>query len=115
MQGEDAPRYSGMTDAFKKIWAAEGVKGRCCWCVHVLFFLKVHLFVCGCTWLCDMRVRACVHVCVFSVSLFLTSLFDTLGFYRGLVPNYAKVVPAISVSFYIYEELKIYFGVHSKH
>lgn len=61
--GEDAPRYTGMTDAFKKIYAAEGI----------------------------------------------------VGFYRGLIPNYVKVVPAIAVSFYIYEELKIYFNVHSKH
>jgi hypothetical protein len=52
-----------MTDAFKKIYAAEGI----------------------------------------------------VGFYRGLIPNYVKVVPAIAVSFYIYEELKIYFNVHSKH
>jgi solute carrier family 25 phosphate transporter 23/24/25/41 len=29
-----------------------------------------------------------------------------LGFYRGLVPNFIKVVPAISVSFYVYESMK---------
>lgn len=29
-----------------------------------------------------------------------------LGFYRGLVPNFIKVVPAISVSFYVYEHMK---------
>jgi solute carrier family 25 phosphate transporter 23/24/25/41 len=28
------------------------------------------------------------------------------GFYRGLVPNFIKVVPAISVSFYVYETMK---------
>lgn len=29
-----------------------------------------------------------------------------IGFYRGLVPNFIKVVPAISVSFYVYETMK---------
>lgn len=33
------------------------------------------------------------------------------GFWRGLVPNYLKVVPAISVSFYVYEEMKILLGI----
>jgi solute carrier family 25 phosphate transporter 23/24/25/41 len=28
------------------------------------------------------------------------------GFYRGLLPNYLKVVPAISISFVTYEEVK---------
>jgi solute carrier family 25 phosphate transporter 23/24/25/41 len=29
------------------------------------------------------------------------------GFYRGLAPNYLKVVPAISVSFWTFEQMKI--------
>lgn len=29
-----------------------------------------------------------------------------VGFYRGLVPNYVKVIPSISLSFVVYEELK---------
>jgi len=29
-----------------------------------------------------------------------------IGFYRGLIPNFIKVVPAISVSFYVYELMK---------
>jgi hypothetical protein len=33
------------------------------------------------------------------------------GFWRGLAPNYIKVVPAISVSFWVYEEMKIFLGL----
>lgn len=29
-----------------------------------------------------------------------------VGFYRGLIPNYAKVIPSISLSFVVYEELR---------
>jgi len=29
------------------------------------------------------------------------------GFYKGLVPNYLKVVPALSVSFWTYEKMKV--------
>jgi len=28
------------------------------------------------------------------------------GFYRGLIPNYLKVIPSISVSFVVYENVK---------
>jgi solute carrier family 25 phosphate transporter 23/24/25/41 len=28
------------------------------------------------------------------------------GFYRGLLPNYLKVVPAISISFLVFEQLR---------
>lgn len=30
------------------------------------------------------------------------------GFYRGLLPNYLKVVPAISISFVTYEQVKLF-------
>jgi solute carrier family 25 phosphate transporter 23/24/25/41 len=33
-----------------------------------------------------------------------------LGFYRGLIPNYLKVVPAISISFVVYERIKQMLG-----
>ena len=34
-----------------------------------------------------------------------------IGFYRGLVPNFIKVVPAISVSFYVYETMKQFLNI----
>jgi solute carrier family 25 phosphate transporter 23/24/25/41 len=33
------------------------------------------------------------------------------GFYRGLLPTLAKVVPAVSISYVVYEHSKRHFGV----
>jgi solute carrier family 25 phosphate transporter 23/24/25/41 len=33
------------------------------------------------------------------------------GFYRGLAPNYLKVVPAISVSFWTFEQMKLFLEI----
>ena len=35
-----------------------------------------------------------------------------VGFYRGLVPTLAKVVPAVSISYVVYEHSKKRLGVH---
>jgi len=29
-----------------------------------------------------------------------------IGFYRGLTPNYAKVIPSIAITFWTYDSLK---------
>jgi hypothetical protein len=34
-----------------------------------------------------------------------------MGLYRGLLPNYLKIVPAAGVSFLAFEQLKKVFGV----
>lgn len=34
-----------------------------------------------------------------------------MGFYRGLVPTLAKVVPAVSISYVVYEHSKRHLGV----
>ena len=31
--------------------------------------------------------------------------------YAGLVPNYTKIFPAAAVSFYVYEALKLHYGL----
>jgi len=54
--------YTGMTDAFIKIWRHEGIR----------------------------------------------------GFYRGLLPNYLKVVPAVATSFFVFEECKKLFNMNKK-
>ena len=33
------------------------------------------------------------------------------GLYRGIVPNYLKVIPAVSISYTMYEYMKIQFGL----
>ena len=33
------------------------------------------------------------------------------GLYRGLVPNFFKVAPAVSISYYVYERTREYLGV----
>ena len=33
------------------------------------------------------------------------------GLYRGLVPNFCKVVPAVSISYLVYERTREYLGV----
>ena len=33
-----------------------------------------------------------------------------LSLYRGLVPNFLKAVPAISISYLVYEKAKIWLG-----
>ncbi|XP_039620276.1 calcium-binding mitochondrial carrier protein SCaMC-2-B isoform X5 [Polypterus senegalus] len=35
------------------------------------------------------------------------------GLYRGLAPNFMKVIPAVSISYVVYENLKMTLGVHS--
>jgi solute carrier family 25 phosphate transporter 23/24/25/41 len=48
---------------------------------------------------------------------FMEVIKDTLatdgikGFYRGLVPTLAKVVPAVSISYVVYEQSKVRLGV----
>ncbi|XP_059406646.1 calcium-binding mitochondrial carrier protein SCaMC-2-B isoform X6 [Carassius carassius] len=36
-----------------------------------------------------------------------------IGLYRGLAPNFMKVIPAVSISYVVYENLKITLGVQS--
>jgi len=33
------------------------------------------------------------------------------GLYRGLLPNFAKVLPAVSISYVVYEQVKTALGV----
>uniref|UniRef100_A0A1A8L4L0 Solute carrier family 25 member 25 n=2 Tax=Nothobranchius TaxID=28779 RepID=A0A1A8L4L0_9TELE len=51
----------------------------------------------------------------------MTSLFRHIirtegptGLYRGLAPNFMKVIPSVSISYVVYESLKIRLGVQSK-
>lgn len=36
------------------------------------------------------------------------------GLYRGLAPNFMKVIPSVSISYVVYERLKITMGAKSK-
>lgn len=36
------------------------------------------------------------------------------GLYRGLAPNFLKVIPAVSISYVVYEHLKTQLGVKSR-
>lgn len=33
------------------------------------------------------------------------------GLYRGLLPNFLKVIPAVSIGYVMYEQLKLLLGV----
>lgn len=33
------------------------------------------------------------------------------GLYRGLLPNFLKVIPAVSIGYVVYEQLKLLLGV----
>lgn len=33
------------------------------------------------------------------------------GLYRGIVPNFMKVIPAVSISYVVYEYMKTGFGI----
>lgn len=51
----------------------------------------------------------------------MTSLFKQIlqtegpkGLYRGLAPNFLKVIPAVSISYVVYEQLKMQLGVTSR-
>lgn len=37
-----------------------------------------------------------------------------MGLYRGLTPNFLKVIPAVSISYVVYEQLKKQLGVRSR-
>lgn len=36
------------------------------------------------------------------------------GLYRGLTPNFLKVIPAVSISYVVYEHIKTTLGVQSR-
>lgn len=36
------------------------------------------------------------------------------GLYRGLAPNFLKVIPAVSISYVVYEHMKTQLGVTSR-
>lgn len=36
------------------------------------------------------------------------------GLYRGLTPNFMKVIPSVSISYVVYERLKVAMGAKSK-
>lgn len=36
------------------------------------------------------------------------------GLYRGLTPNFMKVIPSVSISYVVYERLKVTMGAKSK-
>lgn len=36
------------------------------------------------------------------------------GLYRGLTPNFLKVIPAVSISYVVYEHIKSTLGVRSR-
>lgn len=71
----------------------------------------------------------CVFVCLFafpaatgvSQAVTMSSLFRHIlqtegptGLYRGLAPNFLKVIPAVSISYVVYEHLKTQLGVKSR-
>jgi solute carrier family 25 phosphate transporter 23/24/25/41 len=35
------------------------------------------------------------------------------GLYRGLLPNFLKVIPAVSIGYVVYEQLKLMLGVET--
>lgn len=37
------------------------------------------------------------------------------GLYRGIIPNFMKVIPAVSISYVVYEKLRTLLGVAPKH
>lgn len=37
-----------------------------------------------------------------------------MGLYRGLMPNFLKVIPAVSISYVVYEQVKTQLGVRSR-
>lgn len=37
-----------------------------------------------------------------------------LGLYRGIAPNFMKVIPAVSISYVVYENMKRVLGVTSR-
>lgn len=37
-----------------------------------------------------------------------------LGLYRGIAPNFMKVIPAVSISYVVYENMKQALGVTSR-
>ncbi len=39
--------------------------------------------------------------------------YGLIGFYKGLIPNYLKVVPVVSINFVVYEYMKRALGLSS--
>lgn len=37
--------------------------------------------------------------------------YGYLGFYKGLLSNYMKVIPVVSINFVVYEYMKIFLGL----
>lgn len=45
---------------------------------------------------------------------YIISTEGVMGLYRGLTPNFMKVIPSVSISYVVYEYLKITLGVQSR-
>lgn len=87
-------------------------------CIHfTLSFTKIHLLLfCG--------VSHFLHLCISSASLegseqmpmnlMVKKILQKEGFfglYRGILPNFMKVIPAVSISYVVYEHMKSSLGI----
>ncbi|XP_061881145.1 calcium-binding mitochondrial carrier protein SCaMC-2-A isoform X2 [Entelurus aequoreus] len=68
-----------------------------------------------------VRTRMQAHAYGNAQQVTMTALFKQilqtegpLGLYRGLAPNFLKVIPAVSISYVVYERIKTHLGVTSR-
>lgn len=52
------------------------------------------------------------YTSMFSAFVSIVKEEGFLALYNGLVPNYAKVIPTMAVSFWVYEVLKEFFNLN---
>ena len=59
-------------------------------------------------------VEGCRQVSMTGVFRHILKTEGPTGLYRGLGPNFLKVIPAVSISYVVYEHIKTSLGVTSR-
>lgn len=75
----------------------------------LLPFTDVSLFVCSAA-----RLDGAPQMTMSSLFRHIVRTEGAMGLYRGLAPNFMKVIPAVSISYVVYENLKVTLGVQSR-
>lgn len=93
------------------------------WALHMTFMVPRFSRVSpSCSFVCSARLPLSPSATLEGgPQMSMTALFRHIirtegpkGLYRGLAPNFMKVLPSVSISYVVYEYLKIRLGVQSK-
>lgn len=65
-------------------------------------------------WLSTASIEGAPQLTMLALFRNILSREGVLGLYRGIAPNFMKVIPAVSISYVVYENMKQALGVTSR-